>query len=148
MNDYFYKMCRRELGKKEQNKFDFLKTSKLREASKEVINKPGIYLIYTYTGRTKELVYIGKAGTMLKEKNFQRQKLMGRINNTSHNKPRNKYFKEKMKKGNFDKLVFYWFVTYSDVLNSKKIVPAYLEAKLLQHFVNKKETLPKWNERF
>ena len=120
----------------------------LRNVSRDVPNEPGIYLVFAHKNNNERLVYIGEAGTMLKTGQFKRQKLLGRLNNRASNgESRQQYFRNQMIKYGLDYLTFYWFVTYCE---NNKLLPAFIEAKLLQMYfeLSNYQKLPEWNEKF
>lgn len=119
---------------------------KLIKVSKDVVNEPGVYLIYKNSLNLKNLLYIGKAGTFNNIRNdFKGQKLRTRIVNTRWNLSGEKSLIRKMKEQNISKLIFRWYVT---VDTNVKHIPLYTESFLLQEYFEKFRKLPSWNKCF
>ncbi|MCC6864568.1 MAG: hypothetical protein IT280_00245 [Ignavibacteria bacterium] len=119
---------------------------KLIKVSKDVVNEPGVYLIYKNSLNVKNLLYIGKAGTFNNIRNdFKGQKLRTRIVNTRWNLSGEKSLIRKMKEQNISKLIFRWYVT---VDTNVKHIPLYTESFLLQEYFEKFRKLPSWNKCF
>lgn len=128
--------------------FELRKGEKLskRLIEEGVPEEPGVYLIYAKKKRTKpKLLCIGKAGTMLRNGNFQKQKLPGRLKAKQNGKTRQKFFQEQIQKPEIDALMFHWFVTFH---HNIRVIPAKAEADLLQTYYNKHKQLPEWNKTF
>lgn len=125
--------------------FTFKKGDVLSTKSKAVPNLPGIYIIYTIVSGTKELVYIGKSGTMVNNGCFKTQLLRKRLNNRQAGLSRQKYFENKLRDEDKEALEFKWFVTFE---GSNIDVPGYVEGSLLQKYYEKHKKLPPWNKDF
>lgn len=120
--------------------------SKLIKVSKDVVNEPGVYLIYKNSLNAKNLLYIGKAGTFDNIRNdFKGQKLRTRIVNTRWNLSGEKSLIKEMKEQNISRLIFKWYVT---VDTNVKHIPLFVESKLLQEYFEEKGKLPPWNKCF
>jgi len=132
----------------ENDSFVLHKGEKLSERIKEakVPNKPGVYIIYRKKGTFREVLCIGKGGTLRKDGTFSDQKLLGRLEKGKQNRiPRRRFFQEKMETLGLDELEFRWFVTFSE---NTKIIPAKAEADLIQAYYTQHKKLPDWNEEF
>jgi hypothetical protein len=100
----------------------------------------GIYICFkNQTLTVDNIVYIGKAGTILQNGEFKQQSLKKRLTNSRNNKTAKKYFVEKMEGTHIEELVILCCVV------SEKTIPAYLEACLIQDYYNQKNVLPEWN---
>jgi len=103
----------------------------------------GVYLIYGVKNKKKELIYIGKAGTINNKGNYKIQgfdrlkKKRGKIYSQQ-------WFLEIIEKYGYEKLLFKIIV-----LNNKtKLTPAFLESFLLQKYYEKCNKLPLLNKAF
>ncbi|HBT20704.1 MAG TPA: hypothetical protein DEA47_05020 [Peptococcaceae bacterium] len=134
-----YKQCFRNQGTFDLKKEEKI-SSRVREA--KVPNKPGVYLIYALKKTNCELIYIGRAGTMLRDGSFKKQGLFERLKAKQKGISRNKYFQEQMKKLGIETLIFEWFVTFDEYT---KVIPAKAEAELLQAYFENYNVLPLWN---
>lgn len=105
-----------------------------------VPDKPGIYMVLGSSGDT---LYIGKAGTMIQTGRFKVQKLRGRLSAKQEGIPRDKYFDDKMRQAGLESLKFVWFVTFGDAC---EVLPAKVEADLLQAYFCSYLSLPPWNK--
>ena len=130
---------------KNKGHFTFKKGGKLSHVSKEVPKLPGIYYIVKIVKDVKELVYIGKAGTMRMEGTFSAQSLKGRINNKHGDVKRQIYFENKYEAEQIDSLEVYWFVTFDENHND---LPGFVEGLLIQRYYEKFDSLPLWNKEF
>lgn len=110
----------------------------------DVPNQYGVYIIYSVKADQEDIIYIGKAGTMMTDGEFKSQGIKNRLKAVgTNNVPRNIYFQDVMKEFGFDKLKFVWIVTLDD---SKKELPAYSEAKLIQLYYDYYHKLPMLNK--
>lgn len=125
--------------------FFFRKGSVLKEVSKEVPEKPGVYCIYALAHGHVELVYIGKSGTMGQNGEFKKQFLNKRLTNKQEVVTRQEFLEQKLIDEDLDGLDIYWYVTYD---KKHKDLPAYVEAMLLQRHFEMYGCLPKWNKEF
>ena len=133
-----------ELNKyKNQGHFFFSPGNNLNEASAEVPNLPGIYVIYRLARGRVELVYIGKSGTLEQNGDFKKQLLQSRLNNKQEGISRQQFFELKIKEQNIDALDIYWYVTFDD---KHQDLPAYVEGLILQKFFDVHGRLPEWNK--
>lgn len=139
-------MMFKELDKYKQNgHFFFEKGTKLKVASKDVSNRPGVYYVLKLSKGKIELVYIGKSGSMLQNGNFKDQLLFKRLNNKQDGVKRQIFFDAKILKEDINSLNIYWFVTIDEKNND---LPGYVEGLLMQRFYEVYGCLPAWNKCF
>lgn len=93
----------------------------------------------------KELVYIGKSGTMINDGSFKTQLLRKRLNNRHAGVSRQVYFENKLKDEAIETLEFNWFVTFE---GSNIDVSGFVEGNLLQKYFEQNKKLPPWNKDF
>jgi len=105
----------------------------------------GVYLIYGVKNNQKELIYIGKSGTLKQDGTFKEQKLRKRLTMKQNGIYRKEFFRKLMRENNYHSLYFKWFITYSSKM---KELPAYVEATLLNEFFKENHKLPKLNKTF
>ncbi len=112
-----------------------------------VPNEYGVYIIYSVKDDQEELIYIGKAGTIATNGDFKRQGIKDRLKAvTTNNMQRGKYFQQEViQKYGFDKLKFVWIVTFDD---TRRELPAYGEARLMQLYYDTYDELPMLNKSF
>ena len=136
----------RELKKyKNQDHFFFEKGESLADVSKDVPNKPGVYIICRLAKGKVQLVYIGKSGTIEQNGEFKNQLLRKRLNNKQDGVKRQDYFEAKIEEENIDALDIYWYVTFDE---KNKDLPAYVEGLLMQRYFEMYGELPEWNKNF
>ena len=134
---------------KNKNQFQF----DLNDNLEEVCNAPdaasGIFLVYDISNEDKELIMVGSTGTVqndgtLKSKNGGLYDKI--VNGHQFAKTGRKYsWPAQMKKESIDKLEVYWYETFND---KNKIIPTFIEGKILQNFLTEFNKLPKWNVAF
>lgn len=122
--------------------FDLRRGDLLRVASKGVPDAPGVYAVYAVKDDQREVVYIGKAGTLRPDGEWKKQGLHGRLNAIQDDVPRQEFFQDKISKEELDALSFRWLVTYG---KGSQILPAKAEADLLQKYFELHRKLPRWN---
>lgn len=123
------------------------------KGSENVPNQPGIYLFFAHKNSNKELVYIGKAGSLNNEEQnkfvWGGQGLKNRILTAQREKKKRglEYYKDKIKKFQLSKIKVFWYVTYNKNI---KLIPDYIEGQLIQMYyqLSGYKKLPKWNKRF
>ncbi|MDR0371079.1 MAG: hypothetical protein LBH80_04410 [Prevotellaceae bacterium] len=125
--------------------FFFTKGDKLKEASIDVPNLPGIYYIYRLCRGKIDLVYIGKSGTMKANGKFKDQSLNKRLNDKQDGISQQKYFEQKIERDGSDALDIYWSVTFDE---NHCDLPSYVEGLLLQRYFEIYGRLPEWNEEY
>lgn len=118
----------------------------LREETKTIPEKPGVYLFYEIKQGYEVLKYIGSSGTILQNGDFRGQLMRGRINNKMNSsQTRAQYLKNHFKISNCDFIRIEWFVTY----NQENLdLPKYVEAYALQEYYDVFGILPVWNNSF
>jgi hypothetical protein len=94
--------------------FIFRQGDNLRNASRQVANLPGVYVIYAYLSNGNAiLVYYGKAGMNKKGLLTKVQGLHRRLNNVGRNDiPRQQIFNEYILEQGASFLKVHWFVTW------------------------------------
>lgn len=109
----------------------------------------GIYLVFEVNGIDKELIMVGSSGTVqndgqLKEK---RGGLFDKIvNGSQFTKSARKYsWPTQMKKEEISLLEVQWFETFNSEVQD---IPTFVEASVLQEFLNENQRLPRWNVAF
>jgi hypothetical protein len=126
--------------------FFFTKGDTLKEVSKEVPEKPGVYYVIRLARGRIDLVYIEKSGNINQNGEFKEHLLRGRINNKWDNETsRQEFFEDKMVKENIDGLDIYWFVTMD---NNHNDLPGYVEGLLMQRYFEIHGKLPPWNKDY
>lgn len=105
-------------------------------------NGYGVYCIYANSANG-ELLYIGKGGTVNADGTLKGQQLRKRLNNKQDKQKREKYFVERMKSEHLEILIIKWYI-----LKDSSILPAFLEAMLIQAYFEKNKKLPRWNKSF
>lgn len=126
-----------------QGSFELRKGERVVSRAGGVPEEPGVYLIYGLRKGAKELLYVGKAGTLQNNGTFKDQKLRGRLSAKQRGVLRQRFFQEQIEVLNLDALEFRWFVTFH---GSARVIPAKAEADLLQAYFDEKSVLPRWNE--
>lgn len=114
-------------------------------------DKAGVYVIYRRRGGKDEVMYIGRAGTLFRNRNesagkrprLGNQGLFGRIINGRHgDKTRRQLYRAELAKPEVDHLSIEWFVTFDGRSGFLPILP---EAELLQGYYDATGDLPPWN---
>lgn len=121
----------------------FSATDKL---SLQISSIPDGYGVYKICANTPEgeILYIGRSGTLEKDGTYKEQNLRERINNKQCGKKRQIFFKEILDSDpSLEQLVIEWFI-----IDEKKVLPAYVEACLMQEYFEKKGKLPCINNSF
>ena len=142
-----------KLPKSEPNSFIFEKGDDIRELIKNngVPSEPGVYIIYEIKDPNKELVYIAKSGTIgwdekRKICEFGDQMLSKRLHMKQDGVYRQEFFTSKVSR-NKSKLEIHWYVT-CDTNGHTGLLPAKVEADLIQAFFEDTGKLPEWNNSF
>lgn len=103
-------------------------------------NSHGVYLIREK--KSSEILYIGKAGSINNNGDFKKQTISGRLKNKKEGKSSNIWIKNLFeKKGTL-------IIEYILLPETKSPTPAFIEALLLQTFLNDKNRLPIKNKMF
>lgn len=109
----------------------------------------GVFVVYGITADTKELIMVGSSGTVqndgsLKSKNGGLNDKI--VNGHQFAKTGRKYsWPAQMKLEGIERLEVSWYETFNaDV----KLIPTYIEGKILQDFLDENGRLPRWNVAF
>ena len=140
----------KELKKyKSTNSFTFTVEDNLEAACNAPENASGVFLVYALEGEQKELIMVGSTGTVqndgtLKSKNGGLYDKI--VNGHQFAKTGRKYsWPTQMKLENITELEVVWYETF----NAKnKMMPTFVEAQVLQLFLDENGRLPKWNVAF
>ncbi|MDF2438991.1 MAG: hypothetical protein K0Q95_3367 [Bacteroidota bacterium] len=116
----------------------------------EVCNSPrncsGLYMIYGYKSKIKELIYIGISGRKGGDGNIKHRKdgLRGRfLTGKQFGNRRQLSWPLQMKVDKLDKIEIHWFVTHGKYNND---FPRDVEISLLQDYLVANGRLPLWNK--
>ena len=140
----------KELEKfKVSNSFTFA----IEDSLEQVCNAPesgaGVFVVYAIDGDVKELIMVGSTGTVqndgtLKSKNGGLYDKI--VNGHQFAKTGRKYsWPAQMKKEDITTLEVVWYETFN---NDSKVIPTFVEAQVLQNFLDENGRLPKWNVAF
>jgi hypothetical protein len=132
---------------KVSNQFSFT----IDDSLEEVCNASegcGVFLVYN-VAEEKELIMVGSTGTVqndgtLKIKNGGLNDKI--VNGQQFAKTGRKYsWPAQMKKEDISRLEVVWYETFND---TSKAIPTFVEAQVLQNFLDENGKLPKWNVAF
>ena len=174
MQDYIQELEKRAIA---QGKFDLLPGKNISKIiPKEVPNEPGIYIIYPTLNCTGRPIYIGLAGSILRNDQGDigwdgpglRERLAEGFQSISirmqekypafaalmkdkkkKRLKRDQYFKEIINIEKYQALSFHWIQTHA--LKGKKhsrSFPAYIQLELLKQFYDENANLPELNNEF
>jgi hypothetical protein len=137
-----------ELSKyKSKDHFFFTANDELDKVCNAPKNKSGVYLVYELKNGKIELVYIGSSGKVLNNGKIKHRTggLHDRIVNSDEfgKTPRKKSWKQKLIDENIDALDIYWYDTFS---SQNRDIPVFVEATILQIFLEVHGRLPRWNK--
>jgi len=140
----------KELTKfKTNNHFSFAAEDNLEKACNASQNGSGIFLVYNADTEEKELIMVGSTGTVQNDGTLKSKSggLYDKIvNGQQFAKTGRKYsWPAQMKLEKIDRLAVYWYETFND---KNKFMPTYIEALILQKFLDETGKLPKWNVAF
>ena len=124
----------------ETHHFTFKIGNSLKEQTRNIPDGYGVYKIYA-NSKDGELLYIGKSGTIQCDGSCKSQNLRKRLNNKQRNMKRESFFIQKL---NENPSIKELFIEYK-IINEKKDLPSYYEAKLLQEYYQQHARLPRWN---
>ena len=110
---------------------------------KKVPNSYGIYIIYSIKNLSKDIIYIGKSGTMINDGTFKSQGIAQRLTKVQNKLQRKIYFQNILNEYKFDKLEFLWITTYDEEYQE---IPSFSEAKMIQAYFNQYKKLPLLNK--
>ena len=139
---------------KELEKFKTESCSLTADGSwEEVCNSPesgsGVFVVTAVSEDGAEVVMVGSTGTVqndgtLKIKNGGLYDKI--VNGHQFAKTGRKYsWPAQMKKENIDRLEVTWYETFND---TNKQIPTFVEAQILQQFLDENDRLPRWNVAF
>ncbi|MBD0726328.1 hypothetical protein B6A10_14200 [Flavobacterium sp. L1I52] len=134
-------------GFKVKNQFSLTTEDNLEEVC-NASEGSGIFLVYDVADE-KELIMVGSTGTVqndgtLKTKNGGLYDKI--VNGHQFAKTGRKYsWPAQMKKEAISRLEVVWYETYN---GDAKVIPTFVEAQVLQNFLNENNKLPRWNVAF
>lgn len=115
----------------------------LKKQTEEIPHGLGVYRFRKNTSNG-DILYIGKSGTILQQGIPKAQELKKRLNNQQAGIQREKFLLQKLKEDKkINKIIIEWFI-----IDAKKHLPGFVEAKLLQEYYSKYSRLPIWNKEF
>lgn len=140
----------KELKKfKNQNSFIFNVDDNLEIACNTSENVNGVFLVYEVKEELKELIMVGSTGTIQNDGSLKSKSggLFDKIvNGHQFAKTGRKYsWPAQMKIENIEKLEIFWYDTFND---KNKVIPTFVEAQILQNFLDETGKLPRWNVAF
>lgn len=129
--------------------FFFTPDSELEKVCNAPLDSCGVYLVYELKEGRVNLVYVGSTGKVQNDGSIKypvggmyyclvNEKQFG-------GKPRRESWKLKMQKEKIEALDVYWYETVNDEVYD---IPSYVEATILQRFLEFNGRLPKWNKGF
>lgn len=113
-----------------------------KELNANIPNSFGVYIFYKNSKSYENITYIGKAGEIRTLGEKKAQGLQKRVTNIRDNKPANIYYKDIFSFLNLDKLIIEYFEA------SQKLIPAFVEASLIQEYYLNNNRLPILNKSF
>lgn len=128
--------------------FEFSFDDSLKQDISEghVPNEPGVYIILAILkSGQKEIIYIGKSGTMNNDGTFKPQGLAGRLTKKQEGIYRQEFFRQIIQDSSYKKLKFYWGVTID---KKRKVIPQKAEGELVQLYFDNHGKLPKYNKSY
>ena len=128
-----------------QGSVELKKGFNLNHQLNSVAKLPGVYLIYRKAKKGKNLVYIGRSGTMNLLGKFGKQNLKKRLVMKQKGIRRAIFFEEILSQPDVQSLKIYWFVTFEDAIRD---LPSFVEAQLMQQYFDQNGSLPAWNRKF
>ncbi len=137
-----------ELKKYKNNgHFFFTSDKELKDVCNVPENSSGIYLVYELKNGNVELVYVGSSGKVQNDGRIKHRSggMFDRIvNGFQFGKiPRRKSWKQKLIEENIDALDIYWYETVNTEIFD---IPCFVEALILQKYLDVYGRLPKWNK--
>ena len=112
----------------------------------EVPNSYGVYIIYSIKDLSKDIIYIGKSGTMINDGTFKRQGIAKRLTKIQNGLQRNIYFQNVIKEYKFEKLEFLWITTFDENDEKYQEIPSLSESKMMQAYFCQYKKLPLLNK--
>ena len=129
--------------------FTYTQEDRLEEVCNASETGSGVFVVYAVNGDEKELIMVSSTGTVqndgtLKSKNGGLQDKI--VNGHQFAKTGRKYsWPAQMKIENIAALEVFWYVTYNEDV---KLIPTFIEGKILQNFLDENGKLPRWNVAF
>jgi len=129
--------------------FAYTQNDSLEEVCNASESGSGVFIVYAINGADKELIMVGSTGTVqndgtLKSKNGGLHDKI--VNGHQFAKTGRKYsWPAQMKLENIEALEIFWYVTFN---NDVKLIPTFIEGKILQNFLDENRKLPRWNVAF
>ena len=123
-------------------------TLNLEESIDEVVRRekvPKVYGVYAISAPPvcgAEILYFGKAGTVLADGTFKAQTIPKRLTMKQDGLYRREFFQREMKLAELPSLHFQWFETFGGV---NRTPPFLAEAQLLSAFLEEFGRLPRWH---
>ena len=106
----------------------------------EVSEGYGVYVISGFRNAEREILYIGKSGTVCQDGSMKRQGIRKRLTMKQDGMRRRTFFKKVIAEKNLNELHIEWFVTYP------KIPPFLAESELLAAYLTESGKLPVLNK--
>jgi hypothetical protein len=113
-----------------------------KDISANIPNSFGVYIFYKNIKSYENIIYIGKAGEITTSGDKKSQGLQKRLTNTRDKKSANIYYKDIFAFLNLSELV----IDYFEI--SKKFIPTFVEASLIQEYFFLNNKLPELNKSF
>ena len=113
-----------------------------KEINANIPNSFGVYIFYKNIKSYENIIYIGKAGEITTSGDKKSQGLQKRLTNIRDNKSANNYYKDIFIFLNLSELVIEYFEI------SKKFIPTFVEASLIQEYFFLNNKLPVLNKSF
>lgn len=131
---------------KNKNHFFFSSNQDLSDVCNAPKNASGIYLVYELKNGRIELVYIGSSGKVQNDGQIKHRDggMFDSIVNGPQfgGIPRKESWKQKLIDEGIDALDVYWYETVNDDVFD---IPAFVEAQILQKFLEVSGRIPRWN---
>ena len=140
----------KELKKfKVNNSFTFTAENSLEDLCNATETGSGVFLVYEVNGEEKELIMVGSTGTIQNDGSLKSKSggLYDKIvNGHQFAKTGRKYsWPAQMKIENIALLEVVWYETFNE---KNKTIPTFVEAQVLQNFLDENNRLPRWNVAF
>lgn len=111
-----------------------------------VPNAPGAYVLSASSLRGAEVVFIGRGGEFRRETGLGQQGILGRLAaKASKGMTRKQDYTRRLETADAAELGIEWFVSWGA---DRKVLPALVEAELIQAYLDEHGTLPPWNLEF
>ena len=125
--------------------FELKKDEIINEIIKKnkVPNSYGIYIIYSIENLSKNIIYIGRAGTMINDGTLKSQGISNRLKNRQNKLSRKTYFQNVIEEYRYNKLEFLWITTFDE---NHQEIPSFSESKMIQAYFNQNKELPLLNK--